>query len=333
MHLIQSGPVEITQAQFEKSLCDNTLFRKKPEALQGYVRGNVPRLYRIFRNMLLTPAGFQGPTLDVGSGWGIMYPVYKGHFPAMMPCHVAELFCYGIDDDGVRIPCVRFECERGEIPYEDETFGTVVFCDVLEHLIVDPVYTLLELNRVLKTGGRLILSTPNALAAYRVLKIFHGHTPATESELRPGSIYQRHNREYTPDEVSALMTCCGFGNTLFTTSPDHITGDEDEMIRFAGEKGLLGKPREYFGPELFCVGDKLEHRTVSMDLPMEERWPEWLYTGSEIYRRRPRVFPINAENPEMELMRDWGEPEQDQAPPGRGRGGILSRLGFGRRRS
>ena len=55
-----------------------------------------------------------------------------------------------------------FNSETELYPYEDATFDVVLFCEILEHLIVDPIKAIAEINRVLKQGGYLILTTPNA---------------------------------------------------------------------------------------------------------------------------------------------------------------------------
>lgn len=47
-----------------------------------------------------------------------------------------------------------------EIPSPDATFDTVISCETIEH-VVDPVGALEEIYRVLRPGGRLLLSTPN----------------------------------------------------------------------------------------------------------------------------------------------------------------------------
>lgn len=49
-----------------------------------------------------------------------------------------------------------------DIPVADATFDTVISCETIEH-VVDPVRALEEIRRVLRPGGRLLLTTPNYL--------------------------------------------------------------------------------------------------------------------------------------------------------------------------
>ena len=53
-----------------------------------------------------------------------------------------------------------FNSETDHFPYEEATFDVVLFCEILEHLILDPIRAISEINRVLKQGGYLILTTP-----------------------------------------------------------------------------------------------------------------------------------------------------------------------------
>ena len=42
----------------------------------------------------------------------------------------------------------------------DERADTVIACEIIEHLTEDPMHMLIELNRVLKWGGLVVITTP-----------------------------------------------------------------------------------------------------------------------------------------------------------------------------
>ncbi len=75
------------------------------------------------------------------------------------------------------------------MPFKDEQFDLVIHCEVLEH-IPDDKKTVSELWRVLKPGGRLILSVPVPPAPY---------------------LDRAHVREgYTYEQISGLLKAQGF---------------------------------------------------------------------------------------------------------------------------
>jgi SAM-dependent methyltransferase len=53
-------------------------------------------------------------------------------------------------------------CDIQALPFLDEVFDTVISCETIEH-VPDPRRAVCELARVLRPGGRLLLTTPNYL--------------------------------------------------------------------------------------------------------------------------------------------------------------------------
>ncbi|MBD3304909.1 methyltransferase domain-containing protein [candidate division KSB3 bacterium] len=102
----------------------------------------------------------------------------------------------------------HFNLERDPFPYPSDTFNLVLFCEILEHLLMNPTHALAEIHRVLKPDGLLLITTPNVLACQNVLKLAIGRN--IYDRYSPHGIYGRHNREYTPLEVTRLLQSCGF---------------------------------------------------------------------------------------------------------------------------
>jgi SAM-dependent methyltransferase len=97
--------------------------------------------------------------------------------------------------------------DSDELPF-GFSFDTVLFCEVLEHLILDPVKALLRIKAALKPGGCLILTTPNVARLENVARLVAG---ASIYDPYSGyGPYGRHNREYNRHELVQLLEHCGF---------------------------------------------------------------------------------------------------------------------------
>jgi SAM-dependent methyltransferase len=103
----------------------------------------------------------------------------------------------------------HFNVESDRFPYDDNSFGVVLFCEILEHLPEDPIHVLAEIHRVLrKDDGLLLLTTPNA-ARFQNLELVERGENMYEGISGYGT-YGRHNREYTVAELQRLLEDIGF---------------------------------------------------------------------------------------------------------------------------
>lgn len=112
-------------------------------------------------------------------------------------------------------PYDLFNVESDVFPYPDASFDVVFFCELVEHLAVNPVWTMAEIHRVLRPGGHVIVSTPNAMSIDRVLAIFRGETSFVDRYFPLYGYGGRHNREYLPDDLRELLET-GFATEVFT---------------------------------------------------------------------------------------------------------------------
>ena len=109
--------------------------------------------------------------------------------------------------------------ETEKFPFDSESFDVVLFCETIEHLLMDPVAALREIHRVLKPSGVLILTTPNVARLQNVLTLVAGgNVYDPYSGFGP---YGRHNREYTTDELQRLLAFCGFTIERAFTADGH----------------------------------------------------------------------------------------------------------------
>jgi SAM-dependent methyltransferase len=109
--------------------------------------------------------------------------------------------------------------EQQPFPFEDDEFDVVLFCEVIEHLLTDPLAALREINRVLRTGGLLVVTTPNVNRLENVLNMISGaNIYDPYSGYGP---YGRHNREYNRHELTRLLEFAGFDVDSSFTADAH----------------------------------------------------------------------------------------------------------------
>lgn len=101
-----------------------------------------------------------------------------------------------------------FNTEDDPFPFADQSFDVVLFCEIIEHLLMDPLKVLGEIRRVLRPGGQLVLTTPNVARLENVARLATGaNIYDPYSGYGP---YGRHNREYTAAELTRLLKHAGF---------------------------------------------------------------------------------------------------------------------------
>jgi len=106
------------------------------------------------------------------------------------------------------------DIETQPLPYEENRFDLVLFMELLEHLRINPVFTLRQLYRVLKPGGKIILSTPNVPPHRRFRFFLYGHSYQDdlfqELEKLETVGHMGHFRLYILSEVKHLLESVGF---------------------------------------------------------------------------------------------------------------------------
>lgn len=83
--------------------------------------------------------------------------------------------------------------EAESIPLPDDSFDVAVLCEILEH-VIDPEPVLREAERLVRDGGRVILSVPQDAVAM-------GHGEIDEREKITGLRLNAHVREFVPSEA------------------------------------------------------------------------------------------------------------------------------------
>ncbi|HEX4134468.1 MAG TPA: glycosyltransferase [Bryobacteraceae bacterium] len=258
----------------------------EPEAIQSWI---VPeaREYaglhqsRFVHTLEMTPAGDESkailemgaymqitPALRFRLGYGMVRGCYFGKLGQTDHKSI-------VSEHGETFECDvdLFDAERDVYPYADASFDTVLCCELIEHLFSDPMHMMSEINRILKPGGHVLITTPNLGSLRAIAGILQGYHPSLfPAYIRPRAAGEeaeaRHNREYVPMEMQHLLTDSGF-----------------EVVRLeTGE--FLDEPHPEFGWIAHLLERYRLHETLRGDGiyalgrkmgPVKERWPGWLY--------------------------------------------------------
>lgn len=166
----------------------------------------------------------------------------------------------------MRFEMLNLDVERERFPFPDEYFDVALCCELIEHLTADPMHMLIELNRVLKWGGLLIVTTPNIASAFSIGKALAGNSPYVYGEYNPNSPGDRHSREYAPSEIKLALNAAGF-KTVKLYTKDLWAQTDEPFLRWLERTANV--PRELRGDNIFAVGRK---QSTQFD-----RFPDGLY--------------------------------------------------------
>ncbi len=108
-------------------------------------------------------------------------------------------------EDGVDLQVV--DIDNDELPFPEKSFDGALASEVLEHLF-DPVHALAELNRMLRTDGKLIVTVPNI--GYHVYRYYHLISGEVSDFHGNGLIVNEHIRYYGRDSLAKLLELTGF---------------------------------------------------------------------------------------------------------------------------
>ena len=244
---------------------------------RSYVESHLIRYVETYRVLRRHVRG--GRALDVGS-YGTLVPMLVKDFqleqvvctdtgPPGRPHEKCEATLHST---GESISYERhfFDVERDTFPFPDASFDVVLFTEILEHLAVDPMHAMSEINRVLVPGGIVVITTPNVAGIRSIMDLLRGFHPFNYSTYDRGGSHNRHNREYAPREVKLLLEDAGFFvSELYAREVWRPSRRLERALVLALNQLDARVNVEYLGDNLFAVGMKQGS--------VRQRWPDYLY--------------------------------------------------------
>lgn len=234
-----------------------------------------------FRDWVPAPSSPNDRLLDIGCyqpaigyyaalGWQFVSGVVKEEGE----CNRTSSYSLGASGKAENIVC---DVETGKLPIGDETIDTVLLLEVLEHFGLDPIHAFVEINRVLKPGGRLILSTPNAAAFGNYARIATGLGPYTHIEFS-GFSTNRHNRLYDSVDFARMLESTGFNIVRLESRSytDKKGGETMALKLFYKMLKILDKVVEFKMTKSIERGEFL-FAIATKSGPVKERFPSFLY--------------------------------------------------------
>ena len=206
---------------------------------------------RIFQYILSEKLGFQN--------------VYGTKFREKPDQPLTRPFSITIDGKNVQSTFLTVNFEDEEMPLPNESLDLVLCCEVIEHMDVDPMFLMAELNRALKPGGTLFLTTPNSASSQNVWKILNGYRPHFFMAYTKDRSPYRHNFEYDVHGIKTLTEAAGFSCVSMETV-DTFNEPSKEALKFLAKNSLPLKDR---GDNIFYIGKKSG--------PVVDRYPAELY--------------------------------------------------------
>lgn len=147
----------------------------------------------------------------------------------------------------------KLDVERENLPFPSDSFDIVLFTELIEHLRFNPLSVLRETYRVLKTGGRIIISTPNITPLQRIAFLFgkdYQGSPLEEFKKLEWLGHMGHIRIYSLKEIKEMLEYTGYEVCSYACKGESPEGWKAKIIKMFYPK------KEHFNKILYVVARK-----------------------------------------------------------------------------
>jgi 2-polyprenyl-3-methyl-5-hydroxy-6-metoxy-1,4-benzoquinol methylase len=221
----------------------------------------------------------KGKVLEVGTG-GIVPLALKSLAPELevvvtnfnkstIKTHTYSPTINGISGD---FEAFNLDLEYDNVPVEDNTFDWILCCEVIEHMEIDPMFMMSELNRVAKYKAGLLITTPNIVSSQALTKMMYGLEPHFYMQYHPTREYNRHNYEYSIHSLMQVIKAAGFDGSIWTE--DNF---EDGMTDVPNRLRSAGFNIQHIGDNIMTVAHKVSE--------VVDRHPKAIYDISGVWKK------------------------------------------------
>jgi len=197
--------------------------------------------------------------IDVGGNYGIFLQMLSEEFT------LRRKICMDISEPSLKIDSIEYFTGLAEETLNRLDANSVDLCllqDVIEH-IFDPDKLILQLKRVLKSGGVIILSTPNLSSIVNRFSLLFGFEP-TSMEVstkhifgRPGSSVAGHIRNFTYRALREFFLFYDFEIVSMFTYPAYFPVDGGILARMIHTADKLSRMfGKKYSNQIFMVAEK-----------------------------------------------------------------------------
>lgn len=189
--------------------------------------------------------------LDIGCGAGATTKLIKSRHPEVVwagGIEIVEEQAKLAEQTLDRVWNIDIEHVQFESEIQPESLDLVLCLDVLEHL-VDPWSTVTRMSKLLRPGGRLIISVPN-IQNWKFVKnlFFKGDFHYRDS----GLLDRTHLRFFVKATAQSLATSGGLQHTETVALPQLLPGD----IRWLIAKVTFGTAANILAKQWLIIADR-----------------------------------------------------------------------------
>jgi 2-polyprenyl-3-methyl-5-hydroxy-6-metoxy-1,4-benzoquinol methylase len=182
-----------------------------PPERRDYAQFQARRYPSIVRFLADSPPTPTTKTLDLGGGIGslgvALHGAFGGEYDVADFLPPTDTVRTAQSAHGVR---TSYRCDLTARPALDalpSDYDLILFVEVLEHLLVNPLLLFREIRGHLKPGGRLFLTTPNVARLGNRYRLLMGRSIQERGRYpRDGTGVFGHVVEYTRAELDRLLT-------------------------------------------------------------------------------------------------------------------------------